>query len=68
MKKYKSEIKKVLYLEAVSMHKVGTISDEEMREYDEMCLVKPAASVARDSVQKPATAPRSSTPVYARGK
>ena len=30
------------HLEAVSMHKVGSISDEEMREYDEMCLVKPA--------------------------
>ena len=35
------------HLEAVSMHKVGSISDEEMREYDEMCLVKPAVSATR---------------------
>ena len=59
MKKYKSEIKKVIHLEAVSMHKVGGISDERMREYDEMCLVKPAVSATHGSTQKGAGAGRS---------
>ena len=68
MAKYKSEIKKVIHLEAVSMHTVGSISDEEMREYDEMCLVKPAASAARAPTQKGAGTVRSSAPIYARGK
>ena len=68
MAKYKSEIKKVIHLEAVSMHTVGSISDEEMREYNEMCLVKPAASAARGSTRKSAGSGRSATPIYARGK
>ena len=50
------------------MHKVGGISDERMREYDEMCLVKPAASVTHGSARKSAGAGRSGAPVYARGK
>ena len=68
MAKYKSEIRKVIHLEAVSMHKVGSISDEEMREYDEMCLVKPAVSATRVSTRKSAGAGHSGAPVYARGK
>ena len=69
MAKYKSEIKKVIHLEAVSMHKVGSISNEEMREYDEMCLVKPAVPPAtRVSARKSAGAGRSGAPLYARGK
>ena len=68
MKKYQSEISKVVYQDAKAMHRVGIISDERMREYDEMCLVKPAASVTRNSTQKPTAAARSGTPVYARGK
>ena len=68
MAKYKSEIKKVIHLEAVSMHTVGSISNEEMREYDEMCLVKPAVSATRGSARKSAGAGRSGAPVYARGK
>ena len=67
MAKYKSEIKKVLHQEAVSMHRIGGISDDRMREYDEMCLVKPAALVTRNSPQ-PSAAARPSAPVYARGK
>ena len=68
MAKYKSEIKKVIHLEAVSMHKVGSISNEEMREYDEMCLVKSAVSAMHGSTRKGAGAGRSGAPVYAHGK
>jgi DNA-binding transcriptional regulator YiaG len=66
MKKYKSEISKVLHQEAVEMLRVGGISNERMREYDEMCLVKPP--VSRVSTQKPLRATRSGEPVYAGGK
>jgi DNA-binding transcriptional regulator YiaG len=69
MAKYKSEIRKVLHMEAVSMHNVGTITDEEMHRFDEACIVKPsAASVPRVSTQKPAAAAQSGAPAYARGK
>ena len=68
MAKYKSEIKKVLHLEAVSLYKVGTISDEEMREFDEMCLVKPTAQITRFSPQKSTGAGHSGTSAYALGK
>jgi DNA-binding transcriptional regulator YiaG len=46
LKKYQSEISKVLYQDAKAMHRAGIISDERMREYDEMCLEKPATTVA----------------------
>ena len=68
MKKYQSEISKVIYQDAKAMHRAGIISDERMREYDEMCLVKPAASATRVSSQKPAGGMRSGTPAFARGK
>ena len=38
--KYKSEPYEVAHQGAVAMYEVGAISDEEMREFDEMCLVK----------------------------
>jgi hypothetical protein len=66
MAKYKSEIRKVLHMEAVSMHKVGTINDEEMRHFDEACLVKPL--VPRVPAQKPPGFARSGAPVFASGK
>ena len=38
--KYKSEICKVMHQDAMADFKVGAISEKEMQEYDEMCLVK----------------------------
>ena len=68
MKKYQSEISKVIYQDAKAMHRAGIISDERMREYDEMCLVKPVASATRAPSQKPAGGMRSGAPAYAQGK
>jgi putative transcriptional regulator len=43
--KYKSEIYEVVHQDAVEMFKIGAISEERMREFDKMCLVKePEAS------------------------
>jgi len=39
--KYKSELLMVCHMDAKAMHKVGAISDKEMREYDRDCLVNP---------------------------
>jgi DNA-binding transcriptional regulator YiaG len=69
MKKYKSEISMVLHQEAVAMHRVGGISDERMREYDELCLVKPPAiPVPHVPAQRPSGAARSGAPVFAGSK
>jgi len=38
--KYKSEICEVMHQDAMADFKVGAISEERMREYDKMCLVK----------------------------
>jgi len=40
MKKYQSEALMVLHQDAEGLHRLGIISDAEMREYDEGCLVK----------------------------
>ena len=40
MKKYQSEILKVIHQDAKGLHRLGIISDKEMREYDRGCLVK----------------------------
>jgi hypothetical protein len=40
MKKYKSELMKVLHEQAVDFYKDGIISDAEMKGYDEDCLVQ----------------------------
>jgi len=43
--KYKSEIYEVIHQDAMADFKVGAISEERMKEYDKMCLVKePKAS------------------------
>jgi DNA-binding transcriptional regulator YiaG len=36
--KYKSEIFEVVHQDATEMFKIGAISEEKMREFDEMCL------------------------------
>jgi len=40
---YKSELLMVCHIDAKAMHKVGAISDKEMREYDKECLVNSKA-------------------------
>jgi len=37
--KYKSELLMVCHMDAKAMHKVGAISDKEMKEYDRDCLI-----------------------------
>ena len=39
-KKYQSKILQAIHEDAEGMHKLGIISDAEMREFDEDCLVK----------------------------
>ena len=40
MKKYESEALMVIHQDAEGLHRLGIISDAEMREFDEDCLVK----------------------------
>jgi len=40
MKKYQSKILKVIHQDAKGLHRLGIISDKEMREYDRDCLVQ----------------------------
>ena len=53
--KYKGEVYEVVHQDAVSMYKVGAISKERMREYDEMCLVQESNPVAYE-IEKSAEA------------
>ncbi|WP_461256357.1 hypothetical protein [Treponema sp. R80B11-R83G3] len=51
--KYKSEICKVMHQDAMADFEVGAISEERMREYDKMCLVKePKASYKTEKSPK----------------
>jgi DNA-binding transcriptional regulator YiaG len=56
--KYKSELLMVCHMDAQAMHKIGVISDKEMREYDRDCL----ASSPKKSSE---SAPVKTIPVYA---
>jgi len=51
--KYKSEACEALYEHAVELYKIGAITEERMREYDELCLKNPKtkkqASVCNDN-------------------
>ena len=40
MKKYQSEQLMVIHQDAEGLHRLGIISDAEMKEYDEGCLVQ----------------------------
>ena len=40
MKKYQSEALMVVHQDAEGMHRLGIISDAEMKEFDEGCLVQ----------------------------
>ena len=39
-KKYQTDLLGALHETAVGLHKIGVISNEEMREYDKECLVQ----------------------------
>jgi DNA-binding transcriptional regulator YiaG len=53
MKKYHSEALKVIHQDAEGLHRLGIISDKEMREYDRDCLVKePETSYAAEKSGK----------------
>ena len=47
MQKYQSEILEVIHQEAEWMYRKGLISDAEMKEYDEGCLVQEPKSVPK---------------------
>ena len=47
MKKYQSEILEVIHQDAEGLHRLGIISDAEMKEYDEGCLVQEPKSVPK---------------------
>ena len=53
--KYKSEIYEVVHQDATEMFKIGAISKERMREFDEMCLASKTDSSKAPSARKPET-------------
>jgi DNA-binding transcriptional regulator YiaG len=58
-KRYKSEIMMVLHQLSVENFKIGAISEEEMREFDRICLVqepKPAPKSVRTTKRALASA------------
>ena len=46
MKKYYSEICKVIHQDAMAEFELGLISEARMREYDELCLIQEPETVA----------------------
>jgi DNA-binding transcriptional regulator YiaG len=51
--KYKSDILEVIHENATANFEIGAISEEKMREYDEMCLVEDSKTTQRtDSSEK----------------
>jgi putative transcriptional regulator len=53
--KYKSDAYEAVHEDAVSMYEIGAISEERMKEYDEMCLAQktnPAVDEAEKSIVK----------------
>jgi putative transcriptional regulator len=53
--KYKSEIYEVVHQDATEMFKIGAISEERMREFDEMCLSPETDAVEASAAQKAKT-------------
>ena len=49
--KYKSELLMVCHMDAKAMHDAGAISDEEMREFDQDCLVSDSQTVPKSHVR-----------------
>jgi DNA-binding transcriptional regulator YiaG len=55
-RKYQSEILGVVHQDAEAMYAVGAISEVEMKEYDEDCLVSESVSKSSDARQAPVPA------------
>jgi len=51
--KYKSEIYEVIHQDAVANFEIGAISKAEMKEFDEMCLVKEKESTYTATAENP---------------
>jgi putative transcriptional regulator len=49
--KYKSEIFEVVHQDATEMFAIGAISEDQMREYDEMCLVREPAKETAETTE-----------------
>ena len=60
--KYKSELLMVCHMDAQAMYAVGAISDKEMQEFDQECLVSPAKTLSENTDAKE----QKTMPVYAR--
>jgi len=57
MKKYKSEASMVTHQDAEGLHRLGIISDAEMKEFDEGCLVhEPEPDYKTEKSREPVTA------------
>jgi DNA-binding transcriptional regulator YiaG len=50
MKKYKSDIYEAIHQDALADFEVGAITEERMREYDEMCLVPETSNTSHETV------------------
>ena len=66
--KYKSEALEALHETVSGLHKIGLMNEDDMRFYDEGCLVKSAPKAERAPSKKPQGGTRSGTAIYARGK
>ena len=53
--KYESDILETIHESATEMFKIGAISEERMREFDEMCLADEIDTVETSSAQKSKT-------------
>jgi len=53
--KYKSEIFEVIHESATEKFKIGAITEERMREYDEMCLASKTDADEASPSRKPKT-------------
>jgi DNA-binding transcriptional regulator YiaG len=65
-KKYINSHCEAIYETVSGLYRIGLIPDEEMRYFDEACLVKPP--VPRVPTQAPPRAARSGAPVFSGGK
>ena len=58
MKKYQSEALMVIHQDAEGLRRLGIISEDEMKEYDEGCLVKEQKTpqiIEKAAVMEPVT-------------
>ncbi|GHT67735.1 hypothetical protein FACS1894110_13790 [Spirochaetia bacterium] len=62
MKKYESELMKSLHEEAKYFHNKGIISADEMKEYDEDCLVSTADTAGASTVKRSPAVAAASAP------